>query len=192
MGTSPRALRIACASAAVVSIVVMVACGSNPAGPSATVPQPQSAATFTSTVLSFTSDPRDFVGLGESRAYTLQNAVFQPGAGRSGRQVSVAVRPNNEPPQATWALIIIAPVGQQVTPGSYDTTNFGTSTTWALDFTGNGHGCNTATGHMVIHSVEFGPDLLTLKHLRVSFENHCENRSPALRGEVAVLADPWR
>jgi hypothetical protein len=45
---------------------------------------------------------------------------------------------------------------------------------------------------MVIHSVEFGPDLLTLKHLRVSFENHCENRSPALRGEVAVLADPWR
>ena len=175
------------------SAVVLLACGSsNPTAPTGTASGAQTAATFTTTVLSFTSDPRDFVGQGESRAYTLQNAVFQPGVGRSGRQVSLGVRPNNEPPQSTWALLIVAPVGQQVAPGSYDTTNFGSSTTWALDFNGNGHGCQVASGHMVIHSVEFGPDLLTLKHLRVSFENHCENRSPALRGEVTVLADPWR
>ncbi|HXD15669.1 MAG TPA: hypothetical protein VN654_01555 [Vicinamibacterales bacterium] len=185
--------RPAALAVSAVSAVVLLACGSsNPAAPSGTAAGPQSAATFTSTVLSFTSDPRDFVGQGESRAYTLQNAVFQPGAGRAGRQVSLGVRPNNQPPQSTWSLLIVAPVGQQVAPGSYDTTNFGSATTWALDFNGNGHGCEVASGHMVIHSVEFGPDLLTLKHLRVSFENHCENRSPALHGEVAVLADPWR
>jgi hypothetical protein len=116
----PAALAVFTASA-----VATLACGSNPTAPSDTARGAQSAATFAMTVLSFTSDPRDFVGQGESRAYTLENAVFQPGVGRAGRQVSLGVRPNGGAPQSTWALLIVAPVGQQVAPGSYDTTNFG-------------------------------------------------------------------
>jgi hypothetical protein len=80
------------------SAVATLACGSNPTAPSDTARGAQSAATFAMTVLSFTSDPRDFVGQGESRAYTLENAVFQPGVGRAGRQVSLGVRPNGGAP----------------------------------------------------------------------------------------------
>jgi hypothetical protein len=192
MRTFDLAARIAISSAATASIVLMLACGGNPSAPSPSSATPQSAATFTGSTLSFTSDPQDFVGQGESRAYTLQNAVFRQSVGRSGGFISVAVQPMNQPVTAQWSLIIMAPTGQLITPGSYDTTRLNTSATYGLDFVGNQHGCNTEAGHMVIHSVEVGPDLMSLKHFRVSFENRCDGRSAALRGEVAVLADPWR
>jgi hypothetical protein len=192
MRHSALAARIAISSVAVGSMVAMAACGANPSAPSAPSPTARSAATFTGSTLAFTSDPQDFVGQGESRAYTLQNAVFLQSVGRAGGFISVAVQPMNQPPSAQWSLIITAPTGQLITPGSYDTRSLNTSSTYGLDFVGNQHGCNTAAGHMVIHSVEVGPDLMSLKHFRVSFENHCDGRSAALRGEVAVLADPWR
>ena len=81
---------------------------------------------------------------------------------------------------------------QVVAPGTYDTRRLSTSSTWGLDFVGNLHGCNEESGRIVVHSVEIGPDLTSLKHFRVSFENHCDGRAAALRAEVAVLADPWR
>jgi hypothetical protein len=190
--TFDLAARITISSAAAASIVLMVACGGNPSAPSAPSASAPSAATFTASTLAFTSDPQDFVGQGESRAYTLQNAVFRQSVGRSGGFISVAVQPMNQPPTAQWSLIIMAPTGQLITPGSYDTTRLNTSSTYGLDFVGNQHGCNTEAGHMVIHSVEVGPDLMSLKHFRVSFENRCDGRSAVLRGEVAVLADPWR
>ncbi len=176
-------------AAGVLSIFLTLACAGNPEAPS---PVALSAATFTASTLSFTSDPQDFVGQGQARVYTLQNAVFLQSVGRSGGFISVAVQPKDQSPSAQWSLIIMAPTGQRITPGSYDTTRLNTNSTYGLDFVGNMHGCNDEAGHMVIHSVEVGPDLMSVKHLRVSFENHCDGRSAALRGEVAVLADPWR
>ena len=177
------------ASVSLSPVLLMFACGSSPAAPAPVTP---SAATFTVSTLSFTSDPQDFVGQGQARVYTLQNAVFLQSVGRSGGFISVAVQPKDEPPSAQWSLIIMAPTGQLITPGSYDTMRLSTNSTYGLDFVGNMHGCNNEAGHMVIHSVEVGPDLMSLKHFRVSFENHCDGRSAILRGEVAVLADPWR
>jgi hypothetical protein len=180
--------RVALSSATMVSVMLTLACGGNPAGPSPAIP---SAATFTTSTLSFRSDPQDFIGQGQPREYTLQNAAFRASAARSGGFISLAVQPMNEPSSAQWTLVIIAPSGP-ITAGSYDTTRLNTSSTYGLDFVGNQHTCNTAAGHVVIHSVEFGADLNSVKHFRASFENHCNGSSAALHGEVAVLADPLR
>ncbi len=186
---SRAAARMIVRDAAFASMLVMPACGDNPVAPTSVGPP---AAIYTVSTLSFTSDQQDFVGQGQSRTYTLQNAVFMQSVGRSGGFISVTVQPKDQPPSAQWSLIIMAPTGQVVAPGTYDTRRLSTSSTWGLDFVGNLHGCNEESGRMVVHSVEIGPDLTSLKHFRVSFENHCDGRAAALRGEVAVLADPWR
>ena len=165
------------------------ACGGNPTASSSVVPP--SAATYAVTTVSFTSDPQDFIGQGAFRAYTLQNADIRANVARSGGLISVPVRPLTDPPSPEWSLLLIASSGQ-ITPGSYDTTRSNTSSTYGLDFIGNNRVCNTAAGHVVIHSVELGPDLFSVRHLRVSFENHCNGSSAVLRGEVAVLSDPVR
>ena len=77
-----RAARIAISAAAVVCIPMTLACGGNPMAPSPVVP---SAATFTVSTVSFTSDPQDFEGRGESRVYTLQNAAIRAHVARSRR-----------------------------------------------------------------------------------------------------------
>ena len=184
-----RPARVAISAAAVVWIPMTFACGGNPVAQSPVVP---SAATFTVSTVSFTSDPQDFAGRGESRVYTLQNAAIRANVARSGGLISVAVQPAGNPPPLQSSLLLIAPTGQRIGRGEYDTTRLGTSSTYALDFEVDQRMCNTEAGHAVIHSVEFGPDLLSVTELRVSFENHCNGSSAVLRGEVTVLADPLR
>jgi len=179
------AARVAISAAAVVGIPMTLACGGNPAAPSPVVP---SAATFTVSTVSFTSDPQDFAGRGESRVYTLQNSAIRAHVARSGGLISVAVQPVGDPAPLQTSLLLVAP-NSQVRPGSYDTTQQNTSSTYGLDFVVSQRMCNTAAGHMVIHSVELAPDLMSVRQLRVSFENHCNGSSAVLRGEVAVLSD---
>jgi hypothetical protein len=169
--------------------LAMPGCGSSPSSPSAS-PRPQNAATFQKTTLSFTSDPQDFVGQGRSRTWDLQTSVFQPIVARSGGYLSVVVRPNGE--LLPWVLIVVSLFGRTLAPGSYDTRDTETSGLVALTFSGDGRGCGNGTGHIVIHEVVFGPDATTLLHFRATFEQHCQGASSALRGEIAVLADPWR
>ena len=167
----------------VVSIAICYGCDGGPTGPS--------AERLRTTTISFTSDPQHYVGQGRSMTFTFADSVFAPVVGRSGGYVSIAFRPNGDIGW-TWGMILTAPTGQVLKPGTYDTTRSETSTSHGFDFFGDGRGCNQATGRLTIYDIEFGADLETLRHLRASFEHHCEGASPALRGEVAVLADPWR
>jgi hypothetical protein len=66
------------------------------------------------------------------------------------------------------------------------------SSSWSADFSGDGRGCGHRTGLIVVHSFDFIPENQALKNFRASFEQHCEGAAAALRGEVAILADPWR
>src|SRR5262245_61386214 len=107
-----------------VMFFLLMVCGGNQSAPS-----PSRTVRKT---LSFTSDAQDFVGQGQSRTFTLQNAVFQPLVARSGGYLSVVIRPNDS--SLPWGLIVTAPTGQRLMPGSYDTTRFETATTVGLDF----------------------------------------------------------
>src|SRR5438034_9994696 len=99
---SSGAARMVIASVSLSPVLPMFACGSNPVAPAPVTP---SAATFTVSTLSFTSDPQDFAGQGQSPVYTLQNAAIRHNVARSGGLSSEARQAVDEPPSALWSLI---------------------------------------------------------------------------------------
>ena len=54
-----------------------------------------------------------------------------------------------------------------------------------LDVRGNGRGCNTLTGSFTIKQISFSRVDGSLERLLATFEQHCEGKEPALRGELA-------
>lgn len=176
--------------------LLMSACGGTPTGPttptSAAMP---SAVSAQSTMFAFRGDPQDWVSRGQSDLLTLQNALFRTTLNTGGVRVIVYMQRTDRPSTSVssdWTLIIAGVAGRRIQAGSFDTTRSATATTAGLDIGGNGSGCNQNTGHIDIHNVVFSPDLQVLKELRASFEIHCEGAVPGIRGEVALLADPWR
>jgi hypothetical protein len=151
--------------------------------------------TYSTTTLSFTSDPQDFIGRGRSETFTLQNAVFHSNVAANGDSLSIVVRPNPES-APVWGLLIKGPNGSKIAPGTYQAFRDFGSDRWSLDFFGDGRSCGgstgTSTGIIVIHSFEFIAENRVLQNLRASFEQHCPGASQGLSGEVAILADPWR
>jgi hypothetical protein len=155
-------------------------------------PSTAPAATYPVTTVSFTSDPLDRVGQGRSMTFTLENTTFEPIVSRSGSFVQVLFR-GKDSILNSWGLFVYAPGGTRVRPGTYETIRtFTDETVWGADFYGQARGCNRATGRITIHAVRFNSDATALEHLRASLETHCEGASPALRAEIAILADPWR
>ncbi|MGF9765118.1 hypothetical protein AAII07_59775, partial [Microvirga sp. 0TCS3.31] len=87
-----------------------------------------------------------------------------------------------------WDAQFRAPQGQILLPGRTYTgaTRYGFNAgNPGLDVSGNGRGCNTLTGQFTVHEATYDNGYLT--SFRISFEQHCEGSTPALRGEVS-----WR
>ena len=84
------------------------------------------------------------------------------------------------------------------TVGTYtNATGSGSATQPGLDVSGNGVGCfgSNATGSFRILELVYGPKGPAgdqILRLRATFEQHCTGQPPALRGELYVVADPWR
>ena len=176
---------------ALLAAAIATGCGKGPTSPSdnpRAVTSP--AATYATTTFSFTSDADDFVGRGRTQTFTMQNSRFFANVGNNGGYLSIVIRPAvGETP--TWGLVVMAPTGSTIVPGTYQTVrDFGDRFT--VDFGGDGRGCSMITGTATIHAFDFIPENQALKHFRASFEQHCQGAPAALRGEVAILADPWR
>ncbi len=58
----------------------------------------------------------------------------------------------------------------------------GNPTRGSMDWSGEGRGCNTLSGWYVIDSIAFTGGVLDSIDMR--FEQHCEERTPALRGKI--------
>ena len=91
-----------------------------------------------------------------------------------------------------WGATFQAPQGQILLPGKTYTGatrypfNSGNA---GLDVSGSGRGCNTLTGQFTVHEATYDNGILT--GFRISFEQHCEGATPALRGELSWRAlDP--
>ena len=173
-----------------VAAVARVGCS----GESATGPTRGSG---TTTYLDLRSDPGDFVGAGESHRYTLQDTVWTARADvgvMEPRHIVISMRPIDNSFRWWWNLDLASPTGQPLKPGPYDNARrwpFQSSTQPGLSFSGTGRGCNTLTGSFVIREIVLGPDN-TLDRLSASFEQHCEGSSAALRGDINIVANPWR
>jgi hypothetical protein len=166
---------------------VLAGCGMGPTEPTApTAP----AVNYSTTTFSFTSDPDDYVGRGRTQTFTMENSRFSANVQGNGGYLSIVIRPlNGETP--AWGMVVMPPTGTRIVPGTYQSArDFGER--FSVDFGGDGRGCSVITGYIVIHEFDFITENQALKHFRASFEQHCQGAAAALRGEVAILADPWR
>ncbi len=139
--------------------------------------------------LSFTSDPGDYIGQGQSDSYTAGTSggvttTFT--RQRYGHGIAVYVQGTDGVASSSWwGLIVDVPVGQQWQAGEWPATRFRSTTTAGVDFFGNGRGCNQVTGTLTVQGVQLRDDG-SVAALHASFEQHCEGAAPALRGEVHV------
>ena len=152
----------------------------------------QAGTTATFGSLTMTSDPGDWIGGGQSYSYATPDSSFVmhgDGLYYDGNWVSVSVTGQNGD---WWALGFQAPTGQQLTPGvTYDGAVRGPQSapppgaSPRMDVWGNHRACNTVTGSFTVLDVAYGP-YGYLQDLHLTFEQHCEGGTPALRGELAV------
>lgn len=159
---------------------------------SATVPgmAPLPALASPVTLLSIQGDSGDPVSGGQSVSYSIGTAVFRPTTVLTPRWARLYVNaPNNS---FFWFLDIAAPVGQVLQPGTYvNAARAGSTTGPILDIEGNGRGCGTTSGNFQVLEVQFDTSGAILR-FHATFEQHCDGAVPALRGEIYIVADPWR
>lgn len=140
--------------------------------------------------LTMTSEAGDWVGAGQSYAFTTDDGDFSvyanPATAWGGQQVRVSFMAHDS--SHFFYLHISAPIGQALVPGVYaDTRRFSTLSVGGLDVAGDGRGCNATSGAFAVLDAEFGPNLEVLA-FRAKFEQHCDGMVPALRGEVRYNA----
>jgi hypothetical protein len=156
---------------------------SAPSGPQLPPPpnlwQPAAGATpATGNYVYLTSDPGEWVGNGRTYTYTPANSTLSALADTRMFQMRVLG-------QEGWignfygmnAIEAMQPgyYGEIQRPG-------GNPTRGAIDWSGEGRGCNTISGWFVIDSITFAGTSLASIDMR--FEQHCEGMTPALRGKI--------
>ena len=133
------------------------------------------------------------MGQGRSITLTPQEANFDVLMSPNQGELWVELRVKNSTPLSFWTFKVMTPNfgATRITPGTYDTAGDPLLPAWFFSFGGDARGC-AATARLVIHAFELAPGTSTLQNFRASFENHhCNGRSPAMRGEIAIVA-PWR
>ena len=134
------------------------------------------------TSLTMKSQPGNFVGQGRNWSYTAANAGFYFVASPAGVTENVYVNG-----VWLWNAEIAPAAGHQLAVGSYP----GVSATGpgnVLDVSGDSRGCDTVTGSFQVKQVSFAGE--SLRHLDVTFDQHCEGAGPALAGEVKYDSAP--
>lgn len=131
------------------------------------------------------SDPQDVVGLGRTDTYTQANAVISVRSEAAGELVVSVIGDENY--VATFKAMV--PL-TRIEPGYYPDAQrwpFGNPALGMMSVSGPGPGCNELSGWFVIDSITYsGADVTALD---ARFEQHCEKRTPALRGQIHWRSD---
>jgi hypothetical protein len=134
-------------------------------------------------LISLSSDSGDYIGQGSSYAYDSSNAVIRLTARGANLQVQVDGR-------ESWTATFQLPgLVSRLEPGTYASLGrfpFQPVGEGAMDWSGQGRGCNVLRGDFTIHAVAY--DVGILQSIDLSFEQHCEGLAPALRGRIHVDA----
>lgn len=131
------------------------------------------------TLLSFVSEPGDYIGQGQTLSFTTVEANAQFG----GQVIQV----NAYGPES-YSLYLLSPVaGQPLMPGIYEVT--AASPRPAFSFSGGSRAC-TGVGRFEIIEAVFDENGQA-ERFRANFERHCGDLSqPGLYGEVSVIGQP--
>lgn len=135
------------------------------------------------TIITLTSDVGDYIGQGRNYTYTNADAVLTVNA--NGGLLTVSIDGDE-----TWNASFQLPnTYSELQPGSYGNLTrypFHDPSIGGLDWHGEGRGCNTLTGWLVIDKVTYTGNVLNDIELR--FEQHCEGGVSALHGELKWYA----
>src|SRR4030088_1604163 len=105
-------------------------------------------------LFSFTSDPSDAVGSGQSKSFTPPNARFVVEPGTAPDYVQLVVERGGD----YWSIDIAAPIGHALAVGTYDHAgelSARTGTTPILMVYGEGRACGRSTGSFTITQIAF-------------------------------------
>lgn len=137
------------------------------------------------TLLSFTSEPGDYIGGGASATFTRDNGYFRvsnnfdQGIGFGFNDF--AFGGNN-----SWSLDLAAPGNTPLVPGTYEGATrfpFQELTEPGLSFSGNGRGCNTLTGRFNVQDIVYD-SYGEPANFQADFEQSCGGADPTLFGQV--------
>jgi hypothetical protein len=129
------------------------------------------------------SDAGDFIGDGRDYRYTEADARFTITLSNGALAVSVT---GNE----RW-LGHFAAMSSEISAGHYGDAmrgSFQVTTSNVLDWVGEGRGCNALSGSFDIDAIAFDSAMM-VSVLELRFDQHCENSSAALRGQLRWHAD---
>ena len=143
------------------------------------------------TGLTMTSDPGEYIGQGQSRAFSPPNAWIRAAGVRNVVRFWVQG-------SSWWGGLFGAGAEDILAPGPFAGASRGTSRNPApdLDVFGDGRGCNQLTGAFTVNEARFAEDD-TLRTFSADFEQRCENDVSALRGRLefragdTTPAPPW-
>jgi len=146
------------------------------------------------TVFHFTSEPGDFIGLGQELTLTPADANFNVNRNFAG---GVSIFINNfsfpNPPRLIfWFTDFAAPFGVDLMPGAYEGATrfpFNDASVPGLSISGDGRGCNTLTGRFDVLEATYDIISGEVISFAVDFEQHCEGAPPALFGSVRINSD---
>lgn len=138
------------------------------------------------TRLAFASEPA-----GMSRTYTLQNATFRAVSLQSGGALDIAIQPNDPGDKSgPWTLMLGSPAGRGLAPGTYTTNPFDSVGGYNFILIGtDDRFCDGRAGSVTIHEIDITPSVV--RSLRASFTIQCMGGGQ-VRGDVVVVAEPWR
>jgi hypothetical protein len=131
---------------------------------------------------SFVSQPGDYIGAGRTRDDVAPAAIIDSFLEPSLNELNVNVRSTDG---SLWIVRIQAPSGRTLTPGAYDVTRAGSSSTAGLSVGGDSRGCGGITGRMVIYAADFDMGR-RINRFDAAFEQHCEGGTAELIGELVI------
>jgi len=149
-------------------------------GAGETVPDPLPVA-----VLSYQSDPGDYIGQGEETTFHLTGSDFQATVEQSESTLHFAIPYN----AGVWWNLDLKSPGGTLAPGVYNNATrypFQLAGVPGLSFSGSGRGCNQLTGRFLVAEAVYAGTEVQRFHAR--FEQHCEGYSAALHGQIWIDA----
>jgi DNA-binding beta-propeller fold protein YncE len=155
----------------------------NPYRPGVTLPAGTITVPTAGNFLYFKSDAGDSIGLGAEQLYTSADATFTRSSADVRDLFSLSVVQGNV---HNWNVNLAPPAGQPLAVGSYVRAfraPFRPAGSPGIDIYGDGRGCNTILGKFDVDELTFWSNG-DLRAFQATFEQHCENRQPALFGRV--------
>ena len=134
--------------------------------------------------LLFTSGPTDYLGAGQSFV-AMPPTQTMVTAMDSANHVRFQVANANAPAAVLWELNLRAAGADPLVPGTYSDAGYWPAAVArpAMAFWGGGRGCSTIQGQFTVLDVAIAPGP-TLTRFHATFEQYCNGRPDALRGEV--------